>query len=175
MMIDGQRSYAISSHERSLLVALLSDLVKAVADVEGIDQTSVGIFARTAREAKLISQKGRGRGAAHMTVRDAANLLIAVNGSRLAKGVSTSVRHFRKLKPTSTSGSYADWNDDIGLALKDAPSFGEALEALIQLSRKSEDGVSIMDLCLEPLSGNVKWSKQRNIQLPEQYIQIELS
>jgi hypothetical protein len=79
-------------------VALLSDLVNAVAAVEGLDQVSVGIIARAAREAGLISQKGRGRGAAQMHTRDAANLLIAVNGSSLAKDVRDKVPLLRGLK-----------------------------------------------------------------------------
>jgi hypothetical protein len=43
-------------------VALLSELVRVVAKVEGLEEVSVGIYARAAREARLISQKGRGPG-----------------------------------------------------------------------------------------------------------------
>ena len=76
-------------------MALLSDLVRVVAKVEGLEEVSVGIFARHAREAGLISQGGRGRSAAQMTVRDAANLLIAVNGCSLAKNVPQAVQALR--------------------------------------------------------------------------------
>ena len=78
-------------------MALLSELVRMIAKVEGLEEVSVGIFARHAREAGLIAQGGRGRSAAKMTFRDAANLLIAVNGCALAKQVSDSVPLFRGL------------------------------------------------------------------------------
>ena len=81
--------------ERASAVALLSDLVKVVAAVQGMEGVSVGIFARAAREAGFINIRGRGRGAAHMSTRDAANLLIAVNGS-LAKRFPSKYRSFAR-------------------------------------------------------------------------------
>lgn len=85
------------SYGRVELMALLSELVRVVAEYEGMDEVSVGIFARHAREAGLISQGGRGRSAAKMTARDAANLLMAVNGCSLAKDVPTIVPLLRSL------------------------------------------------------------------------------
>jgi hypothetical protein len=78
-------------------MALLSELVKIVAEVEGLDEVSVGIFARQAREAGHIKQGGRGRSAAKMDTEDAANLLIAVNACALAKDVATGVSTYRSL------------------------------------------------------------------------------
>jgi hypothetical protein len=78
-------------------MARLSDLVKVLAMTEGLDEVSVGIFARRAREAGLILQGGRGRSAARMTVRDAANLLIGVNASALAKDVPKVIKGYRNL------------------------------------------------------------------------------
>lgn len=75
-------------------MALLSALVKAIADVEGIDEVQVGWVARHLREAGLISQAGRGRGAAHMTCTDAANLLIGVNAAFSAKEAVAAVQSF---------------------------------------------------------------------------------
>lgn len=66
-------------------MALLSELVSAIAAVEGIEESFVAGVARYLREADLISQAGRGRGAARMTTNDAAALLIAVNATVLAK------------------------------------------------------------------------------------------
>jgi hypothetical protein len=75
-------------------MALLSTMVKAVAEIEGLDETQVGWIARYLREAGLISQAGRGRGAARMSAKDAANLLIAVNGSASAKDAVKTVSKF---------------------------------------------------------------------------------
>lgn len=58
-------------------MALLSDLVNLCAE-KGVDTAStLNLFGRRLREAGRLSQKGRGRGAAHMTFLDAARFLIA--------------------------------------------------------------------------------------------------
>src|SRR3712207_5689305 len=86
-------------------VALLSDLVKTIARVEELDAVTVGFYARSAREAGLVSKKGRGRGAAQMSATDAANLLIGVNASKLAKDVGDIVPQYRALKLDWTNAS----------------------------------------------------------------------
>lgn len=108
-------------------MALLSELVKVISTVEGLDEVSVGIFARHAREAGLISQGGRGRSAATMTVRDATNLLIAVNGCTLAKEVPARVPLFRELGQIETEPS-----PEPGLG-EPYSLFGDDLEKLLQL------------------------------------------
>ena len=67
------------------LVATLEKLVAAIADVEGIDAERVRAIARAMREADLIATRGRGKSAAPMSERDAANLLIAVNVADTAR------------------------------------------------------------------------------------------
>lgn len=74
-------------------MALLSDLVAAIAAVEGVEESFVGGVARYLREADMISQAGRGRGAAKMLPRDAAALVIAVNATVLAKDAPSILRH----------------------------------------------------------------------------------
>ncbi|MFC1455735.1 hypothetical protein ACETIH_03170 [Microvirga arabica] len=86
------------SYEQAEFMVLLSELVKIVAEVEGLDEVSVGIYARSAREAGHIKQGGRGRAAAKMDVRDAANLLIAVNACTLAKDVAEAVPVYRSMQ-----------------------------------------------------------------------------
>src|ERR1700687_3500599 len=111
-------------------MALLSELVTAVAQAEGMEEVTVGVFARHAREAGLISQAGRGRGAARMTVRDAANLIIAVNACALAKYVRYGVEDFRSL--TSTGVKDAAFPEPIGKIFASRIQVGEALEILVE-------------------------------------------
>jgi hypothetical protein len=109
-------------------MALLSTLVNVIAEVEDMDETYVSGVARYLREASLISQAGRGRGAAQMSVTDAANLLIAVNGSPTAKASPDTVQAFRSLtcsRPQEVTGA------DL-LKLRTGAPFGDFLEALIR-------------------------------------------
>jgi hypothetical protein len=114
-------------------MATLSDLVRVVAAVQGMDETSVMVMARLAREAGHISQGGRGFSAARMTVRDGANLLIAVNASPTGKDVAATIKRYRSLRPAfrhideglSTSGVLARFFDG-------EIRFGDALEEVIK-------------------------------------------
>src|SRR5215207_2706001 len=129
-------------------MAILSELVKLVAEVEGLDETSVGIFARAAREAGLISQRGRGPSAARMTTRDVANLIIAVNASALAKNVPEVVPAVRRMKSVRYHAEFQS-----GLERLRSLSFGEALETLLESCRSQKDGTLPLDAFLaEPFS-----------------------
>lgn len=59
-------------------MAVVTELVDAVAALTGREEASVRLFARTLREAGLMTQGGRGRSAPHMTSLDAARLLIGI-------------------------------------------------------------------------------------------------
>lgn len=107
-------------------MALLSDLVKVVAQVEGLEEVSVGIFARHAREAGFIAQGGRGRSAAKMSIKDAANLIIAVNGCSLAKDVPVLLERIRGLNPYPKNDANSE-----GLGKK-GHTFGDDLEFLLE-------------------------------------------
>lgn len=58
-------------------MALLSELVATCAEHRLDSEATLGVFARRLREARRLSQAGRGRGAAHMSYLDAARFLIA--------------------------------------------------------------------------------------------------
>jgi hypothetical protein len=79
-------------------MATLSDLVEAVAGVTGLPRATVFAYGRFARQAGLIGQSGRGRSAAAMTLRDAANLLIAIAGTGVTREAGATVETFRALK-----------------------------------------------------------------------------
>lgn len=108
-------------------MALLSDLVRTVAEIEGMDEVSVGIYARAAREAGFISQGGRGRSAAKMSTKDAVNLIIAVNGCALAKEVPNSIPIYRNLIVSKCD------NPGVSPLGGAKAGFGDDLERLIDL------------------------------------------
>lgn len=122
-------------------MAFLSDLVREVAKVEGIEEVSVGIFARHAREAGLIRQGGRGKSAAKMNLSDAANLLMAVNGCGLAKDIAENVPKIRALPLLSRCADHA-----YELEVEDL-SFGESLERFIHLMMNEEERTSYPGMC----------------------------
>ncbi len=69
-------------------MARLSELVKGVAKALHIEQRTVALAARYLREHGLISETGRGLGAAQMTPRDAANLVLALMASDAIKAAA---------------------------------------------------------------------------------------
>jgi hypothetical protein len=153
-------------------MATLSKLVKAVAQVEGLDEVTVGIYARAAREAGFISQGGRGRGAAQMTIEDAANLLIAVNGCPLAKDVKKRLPAIRKLPwLNSSAGRLPKRHHGLRqLFLDKTLEFGQWLEKLLLLATPSGQGnqneLSKM-LIGVPLKREIDRAKRSKIDFPQ--------
>ncbi|CAH1662716.1 MULTISPECIES: hypothetical protein [Hyphomicrobiales] len=114
-------------------MALLTELVKAIATVEGIEESFVTGVARYLREAGLISQAGRGRGAAKMTYADATALLIGVNATSMAKDAENVVSAFRSLTRTSES-NIKSGNISISSSIPLNASFSSALERLLMMA-----------------------------------------
>jgi len=79
-------------------MAHLSDLVSALAHITGLPVATIFAYGRFAREAGLIAQKGRGRGAATMEVSDAANLLIGLGGTAVTRESPLAIRSYRAMK-----------------------------------------------------------------------------
>jgi hypothetical protein len=79
-------------------MATLSDLVTALSGVTGLPEATVFAYGRFARQAGLISQKGRGRSAASMSLADATNLLIAVCATDVTREAGTAIKLFRSLE-----------------------------------------------------------------------------
>jgi hypothetical protein len=102
-------------------MATLSELVDAIADVEGIDPATVTLIARYIREAGLISTGGRGPSAAAMGLTDAANLLIGVNATTTAAESARTVAAYRELEAREFS------------AKSPAMKYGKLGEAIEQL------------------------------------------
>ena len=79
-------------------MALISDLIIELSVMSGIAEASIAVVARRLREDGLLSQKGRGRGAAQATPLDAARLCIALMIGGKAKDASTIVQDFGGLQ-----------------------------------------------------------------------------
>lgn len=133
-------------------MALLSRLVKTVAEVEGVDEAYVAGVARYLREAGLLSQAGRGRGAAQMTPQDAVHLLIGLNASSMAKDAPEAVRSFKGLVVVENVVPLEDEDghpyyeeDDVIFALGTGKPFDGALEALVRGYIPIQDGRSRLE------------------------------
>jgi hypothetical protein len=125
-------------------MALISDLVSAIADVEGVPEATVALAARYAREAGFLSQGARGRNAPRATVADCANLLIAVNASGcLVKDAPQAIEIYRRLRLHVAHGGRSERlqsveyqaieHDELRfLRNSEGRSFGEVLEAIIE-------------------------------------------
>ncbi|WP_456638536.1 hypothetical protein [Bradyrhizobium sp. USDA 10063] len=100
-------------------MATLSQLVAAIATVEGLEPERVGAIARSIREERLIQTSGRGTSAARMEERDAANLLIATNTADTARAAPAAVKEYRALQ-----------------AKRRPSQFGSELEELISAAKR---------------------------------------
>ena len=121
-------------------MAKLPSLVTALAEVDGRDRKAVDHIGRTIREAGYIPTGKRGSGAAEMSEREAANLLIALNGADQPKDTPLAIDRFRSLRQFY-QGTAADFReyfasfDNTPEAMQnvaDCQTFGKALEALIE-------------------------------------------
>lgn len=125
-------------------MALVSDLVSAIAEVEGIPEPTVALAARHAREAGLLSQGARGRNAPRATVTDCANLLIGVNASGcVVKDTPAAIESYRRLQLRSVHGGvtlredsaiYSDICHEDLKFLEESRwrTFGDVFEAIIE-------------------------------------------
>jgi hypothetical protein len=118
-------------------MARLPSLVAALRDLDARGPAGVGNVARRVREAGLIRTTSRGVGAAEMTSRDAANLLLGLKGAPLYVGLigdttrraPTAVMEFSSLVRLGASTSEDPyWIDEVF----EADTFGEALAAAIE-------------------------------------------
>jgi hypothetical protein len=108
-------------------MARLPALVAALAEEDDRDAGTLNLVARTVREAGHMATTKRGVGAAGMTVRDAANLLIGAYGAESPKEAPAAVAMFRTLRNQRQEKG----REGVVGHLDAADSFGEALEALI--------------------------------------------
>lgn len=87
------------------------ELTKTVADVLGIDPTTVANIYRGLREAGLVTKGGRGRSAAVVSPRDAAMLLLGVCASDSVKDAPAAAQEYAALR--ASIARLRDWSDKL--------------------------------------------------------------
>jgi len=110
------------------------DLAKGLAAGLGLVEARILVYDRYIRNEGLRSRKGRGRGAPHVTARDAAHLVTAVIGTGEVKDAAHAVRRYSETRPQQrVSGKklYGALGISELAALPAEHSFVDALEALI--------------------------------------------
>ena len=123
-------------------MALFRDLVRTIAEAEGISEMTVTGIGQYLRDAGLISKHGRGRAAAQMSTTDAVNLLIAVNACSLAKDGPEAVQSFRDLY-IRTSSIRFQGGGLLGKITAPEMCFGEAFELVLEAHKLNEAGTQI--------------------------------
>lgn len=108
-------------------MATPKELVAKIADLTGVPEGTVILHDRNLLNAGLRSEGLRGRGKSVVTYLDAANLLIAVAGSRNVKDSAKTVRDYADLK-ASTALSFDVGGQDVTRG----ETFADALAALLE-------------------------------------------
>ncbi|MBI1620796.1 hypothetical protein [Aquamicrobium zhengzhouense] len=108
-------------------MATPKELVAKVAELTGVPEGTVVQHDRNLSVAGLRTVGGRGRAAAQVTYQDAANLLIAVAGSRNVKDSVKTVQEYAELKARDPMVF-----DDDGRDVIRGRTFGDALAALLE-------------------------------------------
>ncbi|MBV2183868.1 MAG: hypothetical protein KUL88_04910 [Rhizobium sp.] len=106
------------------------ELVATVAKLTGVPEGTVILHDRNLLVAGLRSEGMRGRGKSSVTFEDAANLLIAVAGSRNVKDSAKTVREYRDL----VASQPLEFGD-----VERGHTFGDALAALLEAAPKDRD------------------------------------
>jgi hypothetical protein len=135
-------------------MAHLSDLVSALAHITGLPVATIFAYGRFAREAGLIAQKGRGRGAATMEVGDAANLLIGLGGTAVTRESPLAIRSYRAMKGVifkqyqyGFAGDFADYFRPLGFDFTPIGDFsGEPRERKCKCTRDFGDLLELLIL-----------------------------
>ncbi|ABE61225.1 hypothetical protein Nham_0329 [Nitrobacter hamburgensis X14] len=113
--------------EAEIYVATPKQLVEKIAEETGVPIGTAILHDRNLLTAGLRSEGQRGRGKSVVTFEDAANLLIAVAGSRNVKDSAETVRLYAPLKATAP----LVFNDQ-GKDIVRGETFGDALAALLE-------------------------------------------
>lgn len=127
-----------------LAMALFRDLISSVAQAEGLSEMAVTGIGQYLRDAGFISKHGRGRAAAQMTSVDAANLLIGVNASDLAKNAVYAVSVYGDLKIAyPEKNEIKDWA--ISRVFEKEVTLQEAIGILVEAFIPREDGTTAFE------------------------------
>ncbi len=112
-------------------MARLPALIAALADLDGRPRSAINHYARTIREAGFIQTTKRGVGAAAMTARDAAALVIGLYGAQDAASSASTVEAFQALPIKRTRSPYIP---PLVKSFSQTDSLIDALAAIIELA-----------------------------------------
>ncbi len=115
-------------------MATPKDLVAQIARQTGVPEGTVILHDRNLMNAGLRSEGQRGRGKSVVNFTDAANLLIAVAGSRNVKDSAKTVSEYAPLVASSPLVF-----DDGGAEVRRGKTFGDALAALLEAVPSNRD------------------------------------
>ena len=113
-------------------MAKLPALVSAIAEVDGRERKAIDHVARVIREAGYIPTAGRGGAAANMSPREAANLLIALNGADTPGEAGVAIDRYRSLEQAWSHADDRAAHIEAVNKIVNASTFGQALEDLIE-------------------------------------------
>ena len=125
-------------------MAFFNDLVRVIAEVEGMDPMTVRGICLSVREGGHISKGGRGLSAAKMTARDSANMLIGINACTHASKAAETVEIFRLLKPSKSLLSKSKIKGPLKDILLTRQGFGSSLEGLIELCTPTMGNIDLI-------------------------------
>lgn len=158
-------------------MASSSELIEVVSRVLAVNRSTCSNIYRELRTAGLVSNEGRGRHAAAMSVRDATSFLIAVCTAEQVQDAADAIRRYSGL--IATSGRHASgiivpsptWRALPRLAkLPTSHEFGDALSALIDSYVESDHPETEVRISLRgpyPWAGIVIKIDERNLTVPE--------
>jgi hypothetical protein len=159
-------------------MAALSDLISVLARTTGRPEAEVFAYGRFAREGGLIGQAGRGRGAARMSTRDAANLVIAMLATDVTREAAGVIPKFRGLtgyaeRAAGRGGeTLVDWVAPLGMKVDTTPgsslikywldfNLGTFLEFLIDSARTEKLGEVLRSIELMALTPeNIEFARE---------------
>ena len=169
--------------QQMVIMATLSDLVTALAGVTGLPEARVFAYGRFARQAGLISQKGRGRSAASMSVTDATNLLIAVCATDVTREAGAAIKTFRQLGRgrfydfSGLSPAIVPWLEPLGIkalgpgddAFEVRANFGRFFEHLMTETVTGSVSSVFRRIPVAEIPGELwsKWKRSKSIHLEE--------
>ncbi|MFD6316887.1 hypothetical protein [Methylorubrum thiocyanatum] len=122
-------------------------MIATVADVSGVDASSVKLIARYLREAGHIGQQSSGAGAAKMAVSDAAALLIGMNAASLAKDAVNAADEIGRLplEYLTTLDKAHQRYADLHVHLADSANFFDALSYLLDFHGSDNDVSTVLE------------------------------
>lgn len=115
-------------------MAFFNDLVRVIAEVQGLDEMTVRGVGLNVRDAGHIRKGGRGLSAARMNAKDASCLLIGTCATNISKQAGSAVGEFYQAPFKNARGLSTKGRALLERIMLDAVPAGEFIAELIQIS-----------------------------------------